>query len=289
MAASLDRTSQTASFRAWVYRIATNTCLDMRRQEQRRVLPQDVGPSVAPGPPTTEMRERHPLARALPGRAPAGRRAIPRRRCGFTRAVRLALVRAMQVLPARQRAALILHDVLDFARRRDRGDARDDESGDQQRAPARTCHAGRATSDRVERDATARERRDAQKAEAIARFVHAWETGDIGWARLDADAGCRDEHAAVDLLARRTRRRSPRRYERRDVAGRTAPRSLPDCAHRDERTARGARLRPDRTTDAGVALCMTVMTLEEDGRVSAMDVFHLPRHFVTWGHPPELE
>ena len=47
----------TASFRAWVYRIATNTCLDMLRQRQRRVLPQDVGPPVAPGPPTTAMRD----------------------------------------------------------------------------------------------------------------------------------------------------------------------------------------------------------------------------------------
>ena len=39
-----------ASFRAWVYRIATNTCLDMLRKEQRRVFPRDVGPPVEPGP-----------------------------------------------------------------------------------------------------------------------------------------------------------------------------------------------------------------------------------------------
>ena len=38
-----------------------------------------------------------------------------------------------------------------------------------------------------------------------------------------------------------------------------------------------------------VAVCMTVMTLDEDGRISAMDVFVLPRHFATWGHPPALE
>jgi hypothetical protein len=31
------------------------------------------------------------------------------------------------------------------------------------------------------------------------------------------------------------------------------------------------------------------MTLDEDGRISAMDVFVLPRHFATWGHPPALE
>jgi hypothetical protein len=38
-----------------------------------------------------------------------------------------------------------------------------------------------------------------------------------------------------------------------------------------------------------VAVCMTVMTLAEDGRVSAMDVFVLLRHLVTWGPPPALE
>jgi RNA polymerase sigma-70 factor (ECF subfamily) len=38
-----------------------------------------------------------------------------------------------------------------------------------------------------------------------------------------------------------------------------------------------------------VAVCMTVMTLDEDGRISAMDVFVLPQHFATWGHPLSLE
>src|SRR5688572_27340613 len=45
-----------ASFRAWMYRIVTNTCLDMLKARARRVLPQDVGPSTAPGPPTTAPR-----------------------------------------------------------------------------------------------------------------------------------------------------------------------------------------------------------------------------------------
>ena len=38
-----------------------------------------------------------------------------------------------------------------------------------------------------------------------------------------------------------------------------------------------------------VSVCMTVMTLDEDGRISAMDIFVLPRHFATWGHPQALE
>jgi RNA polymerase sigma-70 factor (ECF subfamily) len=45
-----------ASFRAWMYRIVTNTCLDLLKARARRVLPQDVCESVAPGPPTTAPR-----------------------------------------------------------------------------------------------------------------------------------------------------------------------------------------------------------------------------------------
>src|SRR5580693_5125503 len=105
--------SEQPSFRAWVYRIATNTCLDMLRKEQRRVLPQDVGSSVAPGPPATEMRSDIPWLEPYPD-ALLPLAADPEATLRLHESVRLALVRAMQVLPARQRAALVLHDVLDF-------------------------------------------------------------------------------------------------------------------------------------------------------------------------------
>ena len=42
-----------ASFRAWMYRIVTNTCLDMLEARSRRVLPQDVSPSIVPAPMST--------------------------------------------------------------------------------------------------------------------------------------------------------------------------------------------------------------------------------------------
>src|SRR5437667_15561 len=103
----------TATFRAWVYRIATNTCLDMLRQRQRRVLPQDVGPPVAPGPPMTAIREDISWLEPYPD-ALLPATASPEETLRLHESVRLAFVRAMQVLPARQRAALILHDVLDF-------------------------------------------------------------------------------------------------------------------------------------------------------------------------------
>jgi RNA polymerase sigma factor (sigma-70 family) len=103
-----------ASFRAWMYRIVTNTCLDMLKARSRRVLPQDVGPSIAPGPPTTAPRsdilwlEPYPdaLLPAVPG---------PEQAVRLREGIRLAFVRVVQVLPPRQRAALILHDVLDWS------------------------------------------------------------------------------------------------------------------------------------------------------------------------------
>jgi len=96
-----------ASFRAWMYRIVTNTCLDMLKARSRRVLPQDICPPVAPGPPTTAPRDDiawlEPYPDALLPDDVAHRR----------EGIRLAFVRVVQVLPPRQRAALILHDVLD--------------------------------------------------------------------------------------------------------------------------------------------------------------------------------
>src|SRR5262245_15086698 len=85
------------NFRAWMYRIVTNACLDMLKARSRRVLPQDVSPSVAPGPPTTAPRtdilwlEPYPDA-LLP--APG-----PDQVLGMREGIRLAFVRVVQVLP----------------------------------------------------------------------------------------------------------------------------------------------------------------------------------------------
>lgn len=96
-----------------MYRIVTNTCLDLLKARASH-LPQDVCTSVAPGPPTTAPRadilwlEPYPdaLLPAVPG---------PDQVLRLREGIRLAFVRVVQVLPPRQRAALILHDVLDWS------------------------------------------------------------------------------------------------------------------------------------------------------------------------------
>jgi RNA polymerase sigma-70 factor (ECF subfamily) len=102
-----------SSVRSWLYRIATNVCIDMHRQVQRRARPMEMGPASPPdesllGPLLTDVAWVTPVADA--GAAPDG--ADPAEVAEYRESVRLAFVTALQHLPARQRAALILCSVL---------------------------------------------------------------------------------------------------------------------------------------------------------------------------------
>ncbi|RAG86041.1 RNA polymerase subunit sigma-70 [Streptacidiphilus pinicola] len=102
-----------ASLSTWVHGIATNVCLDLLRGARRRALPWDLGPASttgelgAPLPPAQWIE---PLADSrLPQVADPAELAVRRE------SVRLAFVTALQWLPPRQRAALVLRDVLAFS------------------------------------------------------------------------------------------------------------------------------------------------------------------------------
>lgn len=107
----LDRFEGRAALRTWLYRIATNVCLDMLAGTQRRARPVDLGPAgtadVALGDPLPEAAWVEPIpdGRVLPGGDPAE---VAESR----ETIRLALVAALQHLPPRQRAVLILREVL---------------------------------------------------------------------------------------------------------------------------------------------------------------------------------
>ena len=278
------------SFRAWMYRIATNTCLDMLRQRQRRVLPQDVGPPVAPGPPVTAMREDIAWLEPYPDTLlPAT--SSPEETLRLHESVRLAFVRAMQVLPPRQRAALILHDVLDFG-------VSDVATmlettvpaihSALQRARASIQQAPNDGDGRGEMSAAAHDRIDARKAETIARFVRAWETGDFAElvAMLTEDAVLTMPPwvywlAGRDAVAATMQSRGTWDGEPRPGRYRIVP-----CAMNGQ----PAGLAYVRFGDGPyVAVCMTVITLAPDGRISCMDTFILPQHFTAWGLPAVLD
>ncbi|MFB9180055.1 sigma-70 family RNA polymerase sigma factor [Dactylosporangium sucinum] len=102
-----------SSLRSWLYRIATNVCLTMLTSAQRRIRPMDLGPAGSgtatdPGEPRPEEIWVGPVPddRVLPERADPADVVTGRE------SVRLAFVAALQHLPARQRAVLILREVL---------------------------------------------------------------------------------------------------------------------------------------------------------------------------------
>ena len=108
-----ERFEGRSSVRSWLYRIATNVCIDMIRGRQRRARPMELGPSRPPVESSLEAMLPEgswisPIAdeRVLPPEADPAEVAVARD------SIRLAFVAALQHLPARQRASLILCEVL---------------------------------------------------------------------------------------------------------------------------------------------------------------------------------
>jgi RNA polymerase sigma factor (sigma-70 family) len=97
-----------------MYRIVSNVCYDVLRTRKRRTLPEEIAPAVPPGPPRTERRDDLPWLEPYPD-AELPDVATPEATLRLRESVRLAFVHALQSLPERQRAALILHDVLDWS------------------------------------------------------------------------------------------------------------------------------------------------------------------------------
>lgn len=112
---NMDHFEGRSSVRSWLYRIATNVCIDMQRSVQRRARPMDMGPDSPPdekhlGPMLPEVLWVTPIADDVA--APNGPGVNPAAVAEYRESVRLAFVAALQHLPARQRAVLLLCDVL---------------------------------------------------------------------------------------------------------------------------------------------------------------------------------
>ncbi|MDT7650811.1 MAG: polymerase sigma-70 factor, subfamily [Pseudonocardiales bacterium] len=100
--------------RPWVFRIATTVCLDLLRSGRRRALCVDLGPAAVPG---GELGSPLPAERFVEPMPDAGLVAAddPGEVVAQRESVRLAVVAALQHLPPRQRATLLLRDVLCFS------------------------------------------------------------------------------------------------------------------------------------------------------------------------------
>jgi RNA polymerase sigma-70 factor (TIGR02960 family) len=168
----LDGFDGRASIRTWLYRIATNRCLSVLRSASRRPAKAWDIPGVEPPEPTRlgEVVWLEPYPDTLLESLPLG----PEPRYEQTESVSLAFVTALQVLPPRQLAVLILRDVLGF--RAHEAAEMLDTSVESVKSALKRARAG------LQRrwSAAADHQADASVEEAVvAKFVRAWESADI--------------------------------------------------------------------------------------------------------------
>jgi len=211
-----------SSLKAWLYTIATNACLKAIERRPKRVLPIDYG---APGDPHDDVAaplvesvwiEPFPDEQLRLDDGLAG----PEARYEQRESVELAFVAALQLLPARQRAVLILRDVLGFSGA-EVADALDTTPASVYSALQRAHKTVDERLPQQSQQATLRSVGDERLRELTAEFIAAWERGDVDGVvnLLTEDATMtmpptptwfRGRDAVADFLARR-----PLRPERR--------------------------------------------------------------------------
>jgi RNA polymerase sigma-70 factor, ECF subfamily len=261
-----------SSFRSWLYAIATNACLRALERRPRRVLPIDYAPPADPhdplGPPVVESVwiEPYPEERLGIDEGLAG----PEARYEQRESIELAFIAALQHLPARQRAVLILRDVLGFS------GAEVAQALDT--TPASVYSALQRAHDSVDRrlpelsqQATLRALGDDGLREIVARYVDAWERHDV-----DALAAMLTEGVTLAMPPTATW------YRGRDavtvglargaLAAGKRWRLSPSSASGQ---AAAAASRWDEATGSFVAHHTAVLTLRGT-KIDAIDAFHAP-------------
>jgi RNA polymerase sigma-70 factor (ECF subfamily) len=109
---SYDRFEGRSTVRSWLYRIATNVCLDLLSGRQRRARPMDLGPARSVDAPLTPPLSETTWIQPIPDGRVITDGGDPADLAVERESIRLAFVAALQHLPPRQRAVLILREVL---------------------------------------------------------------------------------------------------------------------------------------------------------------------------------
>jgi RNA polymerase sigma-70 factor, ECF subfamily len=276
---ALDGFEERSSFRGWLYRIATNACLDALKRRRRRLLPDALSPPDDPSAavaPTSDAPWLEPYPDVL---LDAHEAADPERRYEARETIELTFITAIQCLSPRQRAVLILRDALGFSAR--------ETAAMLETSPASVnsaLHRARAAvGGRDGRSAADGERAIADREAAlVASYVRAWEAADVD--------------ALVALLcedARMTMPPTPSWYLGRDAIARflaaffagddgSDTHLVPTGANRQPAFAVFAR----RPGDAYRPLALKVLTVER-GAIAAITGFADPRLFPFFGLAPE--
>jgi RNA polymerase sigma-70 factor, ECF subfamily len=176
-------------FRTWLYRIATNVCLNALERAPRRLMPQDVAPPVKPGFDPADARDTPSWAPEIPWLQPcpdhrleraASSETDPDARIVSREAIELAFLAALQHLPARQRAILILREVLGWSAKETAtllGMTVKSVNAALQRA--RETMRARRPSGRDETAARVTTTVTADERAVLQRFMQAWERADV--------------------------------------------------------------------------------------------------------------
>jgi RNA polymerase sigma-70 factor, ECF subfamily len=168
-----DRFEGRAALRSWLYRIATNVCLDMARSRSRRATPMDLGPAQAPLAENLNIPGEITWIQPIPDSAMA---ADPGEVAVAHETIRLAFVAALQHLPARQRAVLILFEVLRWSAA-EIAELLDSSVASVNSALQRARATLQARDISSEDDTAARI--DDQRRELLARYVQAFRSYDV--------------------------------------------------------------------------------------------------------------
>jgi RNA polymerase sigma-70 factor, ECF subfamily len=114
---ALPRFEGRSSLKSWLYTIATNACLKLIQRRPQRVLPIDYGPPADPHEPRAQPLVESAWVEPFPQTSldPADDPSSPAARYEERESIELAFVAALQQIPAKQRAVLILRDVLGFS------------------------------------------------------------------------------------------------------------------------------------------------------------------------------
>jgi RNA polymerase sigma-70 factor (ECF subfamily) len=166
------------SFRAWLYKIATNACLDMLDKRPERTLPAKAYPASDPralfAPPITEPIWLEPFSDDLLDDDTTG----PEARYTLHESITLAFLVALQTLPPRQRAVLVMRDALDFSASEVAGILDLTVS-----AVNSALHRARVTLANHyranEHDTTTLQAVNASIRALLDQYLHAWEAGDV--------------------------------------------------------------------------------------------------------------
>jgi RNA polymerase sigma-70 factor, ECF subfamily len=180
-----------SSLRSWLYKIATNKCLDAIAKRPKRVLPVDYGPASdphdGPGEPVVESVWVEPYPDEKLGIEDG--LTSPEARYEQRESVELAFIAALQHLPARQRAVLVMREVLGFSAR-EVAEALDTTVASVNSALQRARKAADERLPEQSQQATMRSLGDDGVREVVDGYVDAWDRGDIDAvvAKLSEDA-----------------------------------------------------------------------------------------------------